>query len=86
MWQAAALGLMDRVKAHFEGDPPTPLDVTNAFWCACHGGQKAAAEYLLEHGADMNLIGYDGLSPLGAANRSGARELVDWLRERGART
>lgn len=86
LWQAAALGLMDRVEAYFEGNPPAPLEITNAFWCACHGGQKAAAEYLLQRGADLNWIGYDWLSPLGAASRSGASELVEWLRERGART
>jgi uncharacterized protein len=83
--QAAALGLMDRVEEHFATDPPpSPSEVTNAFWCACHGGQREPAEYLLGRGADLNWIGYDGLSPLGAASRGGAEELVEWLRSRGA--
>ena len=76
---------MARVEEHFAGDPlPAPDDVTNAFWCACHGGQRAAAEYLLGRGADLNWIGYDGLTPIGAASRSGAGELVEWLRGQGA--
>ncbi len=83
LWQAAALGLITRVEQCFATNP-SPADVTNAFWCACHGGQRCAAEYLLERGADYNWIGYDGLSPLDAAVRSGAEELVSWLREMGA--
>jgi ankyrin repeat protein len=87
LWQAAALGLIARVEQHFAGTaPPTSDDVTNAFWCACHGGQRTTAEYLLEHGADIDWIGYDGLTALDAARRSDAHELADWLRERGARS
>ena len=87
LWQAAALGLMDRVDEYFKGIPlPAPDEITNAFWCACHGGQRTAAEYLLRRGADLNWIGYDGLTPLDAATRSAARDLVEWLRSRGARS
>ena len=87
IWQAAALGLMDRVDGYFTAvPPPTPDEITNAFWCACHGGQRTAAEYLLGRGADLNWIGYDGLTPLDAAIRSGASELVEWLSSRSARS
>lgn len=87
LWQAAALGFTDRVEGYFVKDPvPTPDEVTNAFWCACHGGQQAAAEYLLDRGADLNWVGYDGLTPRDAASRSGAEELVRWLRSRGAKS
>jgi ankyrin repeat protein len=87
LWQAAALGLIDRVDEYFKAvPPPTPDEITNAFWCACHGGQRAAAEYLLDRGADLNWVGYDKLSPLDAANRSGAAALVQWLRGRGAKS
>ena len=49
LWQAAALGLMERVNEYFKAvPPPTPDEITNAFWCACHGDQRAAAEYLLD--------------------------------------
>ena len=85
LWQAAALGLMDRVQAFFdESDAPPKGEVTKAFWCACHGGQRASAEYLLDRGADIDWIGYDALTPLDAARRSGAADLVAWLRTRGA--
>lgn len=81
IWQAAALGLISRLADCFTRDPaPTRDEITNAFWCACHGGQRKAAEYLLERGADLNRVGHDGLTPAGAASRSGARELAEWLR------
>jgi ankyrin repeat protein len=87
LWQAAALGLVDCVEDLLAADPPRAGDdVTNAFWCACHGGQRATAEILLERGADLDWVGHDGLTPLDAARRSGAEEVVTWLRERGARS
>jgi uncharacterized protein len=84
---AAALGLMDRVEASFAGDPPpSPEDINRAFWCACHGGQRPAAEFLLDRGADVNWIPpWEERTPLDAAKRSEADELVEWLRGRGAR-
>lgn len=85
LWQAAALGLMPRVTTYFaDAAGPAQDDVTNAFWCACHGGQRQAAEFLLERGAELNWVGYDGLTPLDAASRSGADQLVHWLRQQGA--
>jgi ankyrin repeat protein len=87
LWQAAGLGLMFRVEEHFTaGSAPAPDAVANAFWCACHGGQRAAAEYLLDRGADLNWIGYNERTPLDAARRSGAESLVAWLQSRGARS
>jgi ankyrin repeat protein len=82
LWEAAALGLMDRV--HACGDV-TPEEITNAFWCACHGGQRETAEYLLNRGADLNWVGHDRLTPLEAAERSEAEDLVAWLRNLGAK-
>ena len=43
------------------------------------------AEYLLGRGADLNWIGHDGLTPMEAAKRSGAEEVVAWLRGLGAK-
>jgi uncharacterized protein len=52
LWQAAALGLLARVEEPFRAaDPPPADEIDNAFWCSCHGGQRATAEYLLERGA-----------------------------------
>jgi uncharacterized protein len=85
LWEAAALGLIDRVKEHFANEPtPTQDHVTHAFWGACHGGQQTTAKYLLERGADINLVGHDDLTPLDAAARSEAPTLVRWLRDKGA--
>ena len=84
LWEAAALGLGDCVEALFDADAlPTKADVTYAFWAACHGGRLDTARYLLERGADPNWVGYDDLTPLDAARRSKAHELVDWLRSVG---
>jgi uncharacterized protein len=87
LWQAAALGLADRVERLLVADPPPARDeITNAFWCACHGSQRTTAERLLERGADIDWVGHDGLTPLDAAVRSDAHELADWLRSRQARS
>jgi len=75
-WQAAALGLLDQLKVFRE---PTPDEITNAFWNACHGGQLPSAQYLLAKGANLNWIGHDHLTPLGAAKRNGNPELLNWL-------
>ncbi len=86
LWQAAALGLIAHVEEYFASHtPPTPDEVTNAFWCACHGGQRGPAEYLLGRGAQLHWVGYDGLTPIDAASRSGAAELVEWPRSQGAK-
>jgi uncharacterized protein len=88
LWQAAALGLLDRVQEYVTAAlPPSVQEITGAFWAACHGGQRATAEYLLDHGADLNWIAnWDGLTPLDAARRSDADEFADWLTARGGKT
>ena len=68
------------------GDPlPAPDQITNAFWHACRGGQSQTAEYLLGQGADLNWIGYDQRTPLQAAQESGAKDLIEWLRNNSAK-
>lgn len=99
LWEAAALGLLERVQSHFAGQPlpewkpgamqpdgAEPDEITHAFWCACHGGQSTTAAFLLNLGANINWIGYDHLTPIEAASRTGAEELVAWLLQRGAKT
>jgi ankyrin repeat protein len=93
---AATLGLMDRVEAHFTStETPTSDAITRAFWGACHGGQRQAAEYLLARGADINWIGHGGTTPLDIARREDAERLVgrtaaanliSWLQARGAKS
>jgi uncharacterized protein len=83
---AATLGLQDRLAGYFAGTAPAPDEVSRAFWGACHGGQRRCAEYLLEQGADPNWVPpWEPLTPLDAAARSGADDLVGWLRAQGAR-
>lgn len=87
LWHAVALGLISRVEEHFDDStPPAPDDVTESFWQACHGGQRQAAEYLLDRGAELNWIGYNGRTPLDIAQHSGADDVVKWLRHRRARS
>jgi uncharacterized protein len=85
---AATLGLMDRLEGYFAAaNPPSQVEIDRAFWGACHGGQLSAAEYLLGRGADPHWIPpWERQTPLDAARRSGAADLVDWLRGRGARS
>ena len=85
---AATIGLMDRVEGYFAGRAaPSPAEVTRAFWGACHGGQRTAAEYLLDRGAELNWIpSWERATPLDAAERSGAAKLAEWLRDRGAKS
>ncbi|MEV0255237.1 ankyrin repeat domain-containing protein [Streptomyces sp. NPDC050732] len=92
---AATLGLLDRVTALVEGESegtgagagagPDPDAITSAFWGACHGGQLATARYLADRGADLDWIGYDGMTPLDIAVESGADDIARWLRDQGAR-
>jgi len=87
LWQAAALGLLDRVEERFAGaDPPAPDEVTDAFWQACHGGQRQTAEYLRDRGADLNWVGWNDRTPLDIAEAQGAAEVVEWLRSQGGRS
>ncbi len=84
--EAAALGLLDRVRAFCEAEPaPSAQAITGAFWHACRGGQRATAEYLLERGAELSWVGWMEKTPLDVAQDSGSAGLVDWLRRRGAR-
>ncbi|MET7714466.1 ankyrin repeat domain-containing protein [Streptomyces sp. NPDC005407] len=83
---AATLGLLDRVEAFFDAPwPPTTDETTRAFWGACHGGHLPTAQHLLRHGADINWIGYDEMTPLDVADAEGADAVVRWLRSQGAK-
>jgi uncharacterized protein len=86
LWQAAALGLTDRVGDELALSPPrTREDLDNALWCAAHGGQRETAELLLQRGADPAWTGHDQLTAVQAAERSEAHELAAWLREQADR-
>ena len=89
LWQAAALGDQARADEFLSADPaPSQHDLDEAFWQACHGGQRRMAEHLLGLGADLNgTPSWGEDTPLEAADGlDTAREaLVEWLRSRGAK-
>jgi uncharacterized protein len=87
LWHAAALGMLARLDELLAATPtPTEEDLNEAFWQACHGGQRRAAERLLVAGADVNASpGYaNNQTALDAAVRPDTRRdlLATWLRER----
>lgn len=90
LWQAAGLGLLPRVEEFLAGDPPpSRQDLDDAFCQACHGGQRRMAERLLRAGADINgTPSWGDTLPLDSARgmEQQREALVNWLRERGARS
>jgi uncharacterized protein len=65
LWHAAALGIMARVEDLLASTPPpSPDDINEAFWQACHGGQRRTAERLVASGADLSATpGYSDQTP-----------------------
>lgn len=85
--EAAALGLLDRVQERFADVRPSQHVIDHAFWFACHGGQRDAAEYLLDRGANPNwLPSWEKLTPLDAARRNNFAAVAQWLRTRGGQS
>jgi uncharacterized protein len=87
-WIAASLGLLDRL-AELLGDSPPSHQVSQAFWHACAGGQRRAAEYLLDRGADLGWVpDYAKGTPLDAALGQGTQRenLIGWLRQHQAQS
>lgn len=86
LWHAAALGIMPRVEELLATDPaPSADEITEAFWQACHGGQRRTAERLLASGADLTgTPGYSDQAPAEVAAELGTQRenLVTWLQER----
>jgi uncharacterized protein len=89
LWQAAALGDQARVDAFLSAEPaPSQPDLDEAFWQACHGGQRRMAEYLLDRGANIDATpDYSDTPPVQIAGQPDTmrQALVSWLQERGAR-
>jgi uncharacterized protein len=85
LWVAAAVGVLPRLNELLPS--ATAADINQAFWHACSGGQRRAAEVLLARGADIQFIpDYAKQTPLAAATSAGTQRglLADWLREHGA--
>jgi uncharacterized protein len=65
--------------------PPSADDINEAFWQACHGGQRRTAERLLASGADLSATpGYSEQTPaeVAAARDTQRENLVSWLHDR----
>ena len=88
LWHAAALGLLDRLNELLASEAPGD-EVSQAFWHACAGGQRRAAERLLGAGADLNWEpDYAEGTPLDTAGGLGTRQenVITWLKDQGARS
>jgi uncharacterized protein len=89
LWHAAALGMLTRLDELLAAAAPSADEVNGAFWQACHGGQRRAAERLLAEGADINT------SPAYASNQTALDQvlkadtrrdlLAGWLRDNGGK-
>jgi uncharacterized protein len=65
----------------------SPEAITRAFWGACHGGREDCARVLLESGANLNWVPpWEQVTPLDAAMREGAQNLVLWLKKHRAKS
>ncbi len=86
LWHEAALGLMPAIMRRVEANPSLrPEELSGPFWNACRGGQLAAAQYLLAHGADLNWPApWSGQTPLDAAEQTARSDVVSWLLEKSA--
>jgi hypothetical protein len=87
LWHAAALGIRSRAEELIAASPPDRQQLTDAFWQACHGGQRRMAESLLALGAELNgTPSWAQSTPLDAADGldTGREGLVGWLRSQGA--
>ena len=86
LWHAAALGMLSRLE-ELIAEAPNEEEISKAFWHACSGAQRRAAEYLLSLGADLNWVPeYAEGTALDAASGKGTRRenVISWLAERGA--
>lgn len=66
---------------------PLSEEINDAFWQACHGGQRRTAEYLFARGADVNWVpDHTDATPLDMCVGTETRRelLATWLREHGA--
>lgn len=88
LWQAAALGFLDRLDELISTAVPTQGALDHAFWHACAGGQRRAAEELRDLGANLGFTpAYGRGTVLDVALRHGPQRanLIEWLEQLGVR-
>jgi ankyrin repeat protein len=90
LWQAAALGMVTRLDGLLDERSASTEELSDAFWQACSGGQRRAAELLLARGADLNWTPHfaEGTTALDAAAGVGTRQanVISWLQDQGAQS
>jgi len=90
LWEAAALGPLQRLEELLADESmATPENISQAFWHACAGGQRRAAERLLGLGADLNGVpDYAERTPLDVAGGGSTQDsnVIEWLKQLGARS
>jgi len=79
-WEAAVMGLTERLTTLLDATTRDQEWLNGLFWGACHGGQLETAKVLLDRGADPTWLGWDDLTPVGAAEREHRTDVADWLR------
>lgn len=79
LWQAAAVGDATELVRLLSASEATDDDITNACWHACRAGQLATAHVLGAAGAQLDWVGYDGVTPRAAGVASGRADLIAWL-------
>ncbi len=58
----------------------------NALFEEILGPHKEIAELLISKGADVNVRGFLGMTPLNIADEEGEKKIVDLLRKHGGKT
>ena len=90
LWEAAALGDVERLQAHLEADPSSLKAHSHDGWTALHlaghFGHAAAAQLLLRHGADVRARSTNQLDnePLHAALAGRSLDVARLLLDAGA--
>ncbi|MGN6722917.1 MAG: ankyrin repeat domain-containing protein [Marmoricola sp.] len=83
VWHAAALGMTARLRELLASGAPSQADIDQGLWHACAGGQRRAAELLVEHGADLTFTPEYGTgSMVDAATGNGTQQenVITWLK------
>ncbi|HLZ01899.1 MAG TPA: ankyrin repeat domain-containing protein [Bradyrhizobium sp.] len=87
LWHEAALGMLEEIKQRLEADPSLRgEELSGPFWNACRGGQLAAAQHLLSHGANLDWPApWSRQTALDIAEKAGQRDVAAWLIDKGAK-
>jgi len=91
IWEAAMEGNIEVVKQHLAAGTDVDerggiANTTPLLEAARGGGHKEIVELLIANGADVNVRGFLGMTPLNMADDEGEKEIADLLRKHGGKT